>query len=167
MQRAPVLFAALMLACSKTTDKPSNVVEDDPACAIGNDSRDVVLGVERHIVGQEITPEGDIQVEVGELTEAGRCTPKTECAVVTGESMQRLVALVRELGSVRHKKARVSPHYGFRSISARWAGGECSFSDGTTTPVDERDEKKFYRVYDAIRDAIVEARGAAEKRGPD
>jgi hypothetical protein len=153
------LFFLAVVACSKTALRSDRVPDDDASsCSLPVNPRDVVLGVERHVIGQQMTPEGDIQIEAGEITIAAACTPKIECVQATAQTMDGLVALVRGLGDVRHRREQTSPHYGFRIVTARWAGGRCSVVDGVITPIDERDEKKFYVVYDAIRDAIVKSR---------
>lgn len=141
------------VACGKTTaTRGDKFPEEEAACAIPAHPPDVVLAVTRHVI-----PIGEIRMEAGEITATGRCSPKTDCVHVEHKTMDQLVALVRGMGRIRHRQAQVSPHYGFRGITARWAGGECSFSDGVVTPIDERDEKKFYAVYAAIVDAITKS----------
>lgn len=103
--------------------------------------------------------EPGVEHEAGEVTvAAAACTTKTQCAVVTNETMDHLTTLVRQLGRIRHHKETVSPHYGGRFITARWPGGQCSLADDVLTPIDERDKAKFYVAYDAIHDAVVARR---------
>jgi hypothetical protein len=42
----------------------------------------------------------------------------------------------------------------------------CNFSDGTVTPIDERDSKKFHAVYDSIVDAILKSPEHVPRREP-
>ena len=141
-----------LVACGKTTARGDRLPEEDALCVIPEHPPDVVIAVTRHVI-----PIGEIRVEAGEITATGRCSEKTECIHASPATIDELVGLVRSMGRVRHRAANVSPHYGFRGITVRWSGEKCELVDGVVAPIDERDEKKFYVVYDAIRDAITKS----------
>jgi hypothetical protein len=161
--RRPLLFFFLVAACGKTTAVHDRVPLDDAACGIPTHQEGAVIAITRHVV-----PIGEIRIEAGEITATGRCSPTTECVHVAPPEMDRLLGLVRTMGPIRHRSADVSPHYGYRGIEVRWgpqvllgmekpAAEKCTFSDGSVQPIDEHDEKKFYAVYDTIRDAITKS----------
>lgn len=125
-------------------------------CPVPGPAKELVIGVIRHIV-----PIGaPIRRERAEVTADGVCTPSVECQRIERNKLDQLAAMLRALGPLRHDAAHASPHYGFRGITARWAGGECLFSDGSTQPLDERDRPKFNALYDAIVAAVIAAREA-------
>ena len=52
---------------------------------------------------------------------------------------------------VRHASdTRMSPHYGSRTLTARWGTSECSVGDGHQSPVEKADWHTYYAAYDAI-----------------
>ena len=151
------LLCLILVGCGETTARGDRIPEADALCAIPDHPPDVVIGVTRHVI-----PIGEIRVEAGEITATGRCSEKMECIHASRETIEKLLALVRNMGRVRHREANVSPHYGYRGITVRWGGGKCELADGSVAPIDNRDEKKFYLVYDAIRDAITKSPEHAE-----
>lgn len=123
-------------------------------CSLPSSPSHLVLVIHRDIlpIGPPITH------EEAQLTVDGACEPQTECAHVTPSQLRAVAGLVRAASPIHVYERATSPHYGFRSIAARWDGGSCVLSDGINAPIAERDSPAFYAAFDAIAQAVVEAR---------
>jgi hypothetical protein len=121
---------------------------------------EVVLRAERTIVPHG----GPARREGVEVVAGGACSlpvGSIECVRLPNATLSRLVVAVRAAASVRHQSGATSPHYGSRSISARWDGGRCEVADASTEPVLPDDQPIFDAAYAAIVDAAIAARGDA------
>jgi hypothetical protein len=154
------VVASWVLGDIARAQAPGPQPEPQPKCAIPSGQADLVIRIVRHIV-----PIGAaIREEMAEVSAGGSCAKDVECARVDREKLEKLVAVLRDLGPLRVRAEHTSPHYGFRSITARWAGGSCSFSDGSTGPLDERDSPRFYAALSAVVEAVLAGRPAQKAR---
>jgi hypothetical protein len=72
--------------------------------------------------------------------------------------MAELYAKLRPLQKLRRTGQGSSPHYGARSITAKWPGGSCVFADESTRPLVREDADALWQVMGVIGEAIIAAR---------
>ena len=140
---------------------------DRAARALAEPPRDLVL----RISNLQIPIHRPTRREESELTAAGACTPKVECVRVDATRMKALALRFSTLLRVRHVGRSGSPHYGARSIEARWSGGSCEIADSFDAVLAEDDRRRFFEVQGEIVAALIAARPPAppanrEKKGP-
>lgn len=154
------LLAALLLGCASSAQDrrygpPGRSFRQEcelPTAA----GPDLVLGVRRTVL------DGDTREERGELTwSATSCRADVpDCVVVAPGVMSAVYDDVR--GSTARgfvsENERVSPHFGFRTLSVRWNGGSCAFVDGVTDPLVAADHARFQHAYDAVLTGITRHR---------
>jgi hypothetical protein len=109
--------------------------------------RGLVLGVSRHAIPHA----EEAPWERAEITADGACERGVpSCAHVPPARLATLAALLREASRVAHDPAMSSPHYGYRSVYARWEGGECEVIDSWRSPVSRGDMPAFDAAWDAF-----------------
>ncbi|NOU34078.1 MAG: hypothetical protein HOO96_39815 [Polyangiaceae bacterium] len=154
------LLAALLLGCASSAQDrrygpPGRSFRQEcelPAVA----GPDLVLEARRTVV------DGDTREEGGELAwSATSCRADVpDCVVVPPGVMSAVYDDVR--GSTARgfvsENERVSPHFGFRTLSVRWNGGSCAFVDGVTDPLVPADHARFQHAYDAVVAGIARYR---------
>jgi hypothetical protein len=131
----------------------------DDVCSPPDGPR-LTLSIDRHV----IPIGGEYSHEAGEVTVDGSCTPKRECIRIRADELTKLAAMVRAASPLVHREPVVSPHYGNRTITAKWDGGSCTLTDSGETPA--IDTTAFYNAFQAISVAIVNGRehaGSAAK----
>ncbi len=131
----------------------ASVLEPLP-CAIPEKPVDLVFSIDRFI-----QPIGTAsREERGEVTAHGTCTPAVECVKIAEASLAHILELFRAAQHARHTTDPTSPHYGSRTLTARFSSGSCTVLDGSTSPILHEDRAVFYATFDAIIDEIVGAR---------
>jgi hypothetical protein len=116
-----------------------------------------VLEVRRIIV-----PHGrEADVQQSQATTDGTCDPNVECVRLTRQKLSELYLKLVALPPLRHESHGVSPHYGSRSIVAKWPDQSCSFVDDSTRPLVRADRDLLSELLDMIGDAIVAARSTS------
>lgn len=138
---------------SASTAEPVDLLPPLP-CALPEKPTDLVFSIDRFV--QPIG--GPSREERGEVTTHGTCTPGVECVRISEASLAHVLELFRKALAARHRKDKTSPHYGYRTLTARFSSGSCSVLDGATGPIADEDRPAFYAAFDAIVDAIVGAR---------
>ncbi|MDI3291602.1 hypothetical protein [Polyangium sp. 15x6] len=106
----------------------------------------LILDVERTVI-----PDGSPYREHGQLTDASsQCDPNVpDCVRVSTDILRATYQRVRRDAArgFRARNVQVSPHYGFRTLTIRWPGGQCSFVDGVTDPLEEADQARFSDLF--------------------
>jgi len=151
--------AASAAAPANTTSPTSKPPRPSPGCAIPASAKRIVIAIHKHIV-----PHGaDVRIERGQLTSDGVCEPDVECLHVDAATLDQVVDRALSLGKLRTTSAHASPHYGARFIQVRWDGGACEWGDSSTAPLVEEQQGPFADAFNAVVQAIVDARSAQKK----